>query len=163
MIRVLIKILLISTVISSSCYAADCAKAKVEDIAQEAVLRELKGASLSAKLKCLSEHDFKLVKPIWRPPMEGNKILDVGVLDKTLKVTNIKKIEDFTGQYEVSYEAEADKLYGGGIRKSKLTIVTKLEPRMKERHGCAMTLVVPEVAMLARSCYEEAIKNKGMQ
>lgn len=144
-------------------FASVCDKAKVEDIAREAVVRELKGASLTNKPKCLGTNSFKLVKPIWRPPVEGERILDVGVIDNTLKITKVKKIEDFTGQYEVQYEAEADKLFGGGVRKGKIVIVTKLEPRMRERHGCGMTLIIPETTMLMRSCYEKAIKGKRVQ
>lgn len=164
MIRVLIKVLALSFSLSvTSTYALDCTKADIKDIAYESVVRELKGASLSARPKCLDEHNFKTIKPVWLPPIESVKIFDIGVLDDSLKITELKLIDSFVGEYEVSFEAKADKHFGGALHKSKMTIVTKLEEKMKERNGCALTLIPPKKTMLMRSCYVEALKAKGLE
>lgn len=166
MIQVFIKrywcVLALGTLTFNS-YALDCSKVDIKEIAKESVIRELKGASLSSRPKCLDEHRFNYVRPLWRPPVESERIFDIGVLDNTLKITEVKLEDDFVGQYKVQYEAKADKHFGGKVHKSEITIVTKLEGRMLERNGCALTLVSPKKSMLMRSCYEKVLKAKGIE
>lgn len=137
-----------------------CQKIKQDKVFSEAIIRELLGASLSSRPKCLTKHPFKYIKPVWIPPTEGRRIFDIGVDLKSLKITNTKLLEEFTGQYSVEFEVQSTKQFGSKIYKDKIVVATKLEASIHRSHGCAFTMEIPENYYLASSCYANPVTSK---
>lgn len=135
-----------------------CQKIQKEKIFKEAIIRELLGASLSSRPKCLVQQSFNYILPVWVPPTEGNRIFDIGVDLDSLKITKSKLIEEFTGQYIVEFEVKSTKQFGAKIYKDKIVVATKLEASIHKSHGCAFTMEIPENYYLASLCFEQGHK-----
>ncbi len=154
-------ILLICYSISSHAFEFNlksCQKIQKEKIFKEAITRELLGASLSSRPKCLVKHSFKYLLPVWVPPTEGTRIFDIGVDLKSLKIIDSKLIEEFTGQYSVEFEVKSTKQFGEKIFKDKIVVATKLESSIHKSHGCAFTMEIPENYYLASVCFDQESK-----
>ena len=156
---------ILSIIFSASCFANDftlesCQKIDKEKVFKEAIIRELLGASLSLRPKCLVEHSFKFIKPVWVPPTESNRIFDIGVDLNSLKIINSKLLEDFSGQYSVEFQVKSTKAFSDKIFKDKIVVATKLESSMHKQYGCAFTMEIPQNFYLASLCYDKQKTSK---
>lgn len=135
-----------------------CAKQSLEEVVKESIIRELLGTSLSHHFKCLDEYDFKLVRSVWNPPVEGERLFQYGVVLSSLKILKMDLVEEFTGQYKVSFQIKTTKPFGSLVLKDTILIATKLSKSMHENYGCSITMESPQKFYLASFCYK---KNKG--
>ena len=130
-----------------------CGKQSLEEVAKQAIKRELLGASLSYKFKCLNEKNLKFHNPIWNPPVEGDRVFDIGVDIKSIKIKKMDLVDDFTGQYNVSFEVKSTSDFGSKIHDDSMSIATKLSDPMFAEYGCSHSMQPPEKFYLASICY----------
>lgn len=156
--------LTLSPVISAMDFSLEsCQKITKEKVFKEAIIRELLGASLSSRPKCLVQYPFKFIKPVWVAPVESRRIFDIGVELKSLKIIKSTLIEEFTGQYSVEFELQSTKQFGAKTYKDKIVVATKLESSMHKSHGCAFTMEIPTNYYLASLCYDKNSSAKGLK
>ncbi len=159
-------LLLFSALISLNSFSKDfslekCEKFDKKEVLKEAVIRELLGASLSAKPKCLTTYPFKYTQASWFPPSEGERIFDYGVDLSSLKVIKTELIEEFTGQYKITFEVKSTKQFGSKVFTDSMTVATKLESSLHEEQGCSMMMSKPQNYFLASICYAQTNKKGG--
>ncbi|MBH46831.1 MAG: hypothetical protein CME71_01530 [Halobacteriovorax sp.] len=160
------KIVITLLLFSSSAWAQKsftanyCQKQSLEEIAKQAIKREMLGASLSYKFKCLSDKNLKYHNPIWNPPVEGDRVFDVGVDLRSLKIKKLELVDEFTGQYSVSFEIKSTKDFGEKVHEDTILIATKLSDSMHKQYGCSHTMQSPEKYFLASICYKAKKEKK---
>ncbi len=151
--------------ISLSSFAMDytlekCEKVNKEDVLKEAVVHEMLGASLSAKPKCLSKYPFKYTKVAWFPPSDEERIFDYGVDLTSLKILKSELVEEFTGQYKVTFQITSTKQFGSKVFEDSMLIATRLGASIHKEQGCSMMMGKPQNYYLASSCYTK-VNGKG--
>jgi hypothetical protein len=154
-LRNVIKILMIFSFVLSA-QAQTCDKKDQNEIAKEVVIAELLGASLSSPFKCLKEHPFKFIKPQWFAPNDGNRVFSVGIVLDSLRITSINVIDEFSGQYSVTFEVKAEEKFGGKIHQDKMEVALFPNPEGQERYGCGHSMSSPAQDYLAQRCYAKA-------
>lgn len=137
-----------------------CQEQSLEEVAKQAIKRELLGASLSYKFKCLNDKNLKYHNPIWNPPVEGDRVFDVGVNIGSIKVKKMELVDEFTGQYSVSFQVKSTKDFGSKVYDDTILIATKLSDSMHKQYGCSHTMQPPEKYFLASICYKAKKEKK---